>query len=461
MEGELEQRLKEHSERVEQKVDERTRELESSYKELSLLHEVNSALNAGMDLEEILQIIIDGMTSVFNYFSSGIYLLSRDGKYLVVKNYSLDSRIIEEIERLIGSPLKGYKIPLYEGSIFRAAMENKEPIITHDIVAILKEHTDKKGLRALAKAVAKLTGLKSGVGVPLVAGDKVVGMLGVASRDQEMSERDAERLMSFADQAGLAIERAKLYEELKEYSEQLERKVEERTRELRKAQQQLIQSEKLAAIGQLAAGVAHEINNPLTNILLDAELLHQKALEGDLAKERLEEIISQVGTVARITRNLLEFARQSEVEIKSLDITALLEKSLEMLSFQLTNIRLEKDFQPNLPELRGDSSQLQQVFLNIITNAIQAMPDGGRLGISIVRENGFIRVDISDTGLGIAEEDLGKIFDPFYTTKGVGGGTGLGLSICLGIVERHGGDIRVESKVDKGSTFTVRLPIGE
>lgn len=436
-------------------------EMDSAYKELSLLNEVNSALNTRMELDEILQIIIDGMTSVFQYYSSGIYLLSDDGKHLIVKNYSLESKIIQKIERLIGLSLRGYKIPLFEGSLFKDAIEKREPIITTDIVTILKNHTDNKPLKAFARTVAKLTGLKSGVGVPLIAGDKVVGMLGVALRDKNISKNDAKRLMSFANQAGLAIEKARLYEELKKYSENLEQMVEDRTRELKEAQEQLILSERLAAVGQLAAGVAHEINNPLTNILLDAEILYKKGLEDERAKDRLKEITIQVAAAARITKNLLEFARQSDLEVQPIDVIALLDKTLEMLSFQLTNIRVENDFEDDLPETKGDLTQLQQVFMNIITNAIHAMSSKGVLKIAVKREEEFIRVDISDTGPGISKEDLWRIFNPFFTTKKVGEGTGLGLSICSGIIERHKGSIDVSTELGKGSTFIVRLPLGD
>jgi len=436
-------------------------EMDSSYKELSLLNDINTALNTRMELDEILQIIINGMTSVFQYYSSGIYLLSNDRKHLIVKNYSLESKIIQKIEGLIGSSLHGYKIPLFEGSLFKDALEKREPIITTDIVTILKNHTDNKPLKAVARTVAKLTGLKSGVGVPLIAGDTVVGMLGVARKDKNISNKDAKRLMSFANQAGLAIEKARLYEELKEYSENLEQLVRNRTVELKEAQEQLILSERLAAVGTLAAGVAHEINNPLTNILLDAEILYKKGLGDELAKDRLKEIIIQVEAAARITKNLLAFARQSDLEVQPIDMAALLDKTLEMLSFKLTNIRVENDFEDDLPETKGDLTQLQQVFMNIITNAIHAMSGNGVLKIDVKRDEEFIRVEISDNGQGISKEDSRRIFNPFFTTKKVGEGTGLGLSICSGIIARHKGSISVNTKRGKGSTFIVRLPLDD
>ncbi|MFQ6137463.1 MAG: sensor histidine kinase, partial [Candidatus Hydrothermarchaeales archaeon] len=258
----------------------------------------------------------------------------------------------------------------------------------------------------------------------------------------------------------LAIERAKLYEELKEYSEHLEQKVEERTRELREAQQQLIQSEKLAAIGQLAAGVAHEINNPLANISMYTQMLMEK--EKDSARrEKLEVIEGQVGIAARIVGHLLDFSRQSEPKTTQLDLNKEILETLSFLNHQMyiSNIEIVKDLDADLPKIYADSGQLRQVFLNLISNAIEAMPRGGRLTLSTKKEDGEIEIGIADTGVGIPKEDISKIFDPFFSTRGVGKGTGLGLSVSLGIIERHAGRIEVESEVGVGTKFTIKLPI--
>lgn len=435
-------------------------ELESSYKEIFLLQEINRVLNTKIDLEEILQTIIDGMTSVFNYYSSGIYLIDEEGINLIVKNYSLDSKIINKIEKIVGKSLLGFKIPLFEGSILKDAIDNVEPIITVDIKGVLEGHTNILPLRKLALPIAMISGLKSGVGVPLTAGDQVVGMLGVASKDKELSQNDAERLKTFADQAGIAIEKAKLYKELKEYSEHLEQMVEARTNDLREKEIQLLQSEKMATIGKLAAGVAHEINNPLGNISLYTQMLLKKGGdEKDI--ESLKVIEEQVEAAARIVKNLLEFSRQDEPEFESLNIKKEVLKAKKILNHTayISEVKIKKDFDPDLPEIMGDSGQLQQVFLNILTNAIQVTPRGGKIVIKIRENNDKVLVEIIDEGGGIPEEIIGKIFDPFFTTKDFSGGTGLGLSVCLGIIQNHKGDIKVRSTLDKGSKFIIELPI--
>lgn len=229
--------------------------------------------------------------------------------------------------------------------------------------------------------------------------------------------------------------------------------------EKKKMEKQLIQSEKLVSIGLLAAGVAHEINNPLTNILLDAEVLRQRKLNEAQVKQKLDEIISEVEIAARIVKNLLNFSRQSKLEFEEVDLRDIMERALSMVSRDLENIEVTRNYQ-EIPRIWVDSNQIQQVLVNILLNAIQAMPNGGKINIDISMSQGseFAKIDISDTGVGIPEEYLDRIFDPFFTTKK--GGTGLGLAICFGIVKEHGGKIEVNSQVGVGSTFTVYLPAG-
>jgi signal transduction histidine kinase len=227
---------------------------------------------------------------------------------------------------------------------------------------------------------------------------------------------------------------------------------------LEETQRQLIQSEKLASLGQLAAGVAHEINNPLANISLNAQMLSEDAKE-DATTRKLKVIEDNVGKAARIVRNLLDFSRAPEFRPESVDVNVLLSKTLDILKHETKNIEVIKDFGSPLPEIIADPVQLQQVFTNIITNACQAMPTGGKLTIATRSMGNVFEVSFADTGHGIPKEHIRKIFDPFFTTRKIGKGTGLGLSICYRIIERHNGRIDVESEVGKGSTFTIKLPI--
>ena len=227
--------------------------------------------------------------------------------------------------------------------------------------------------------------------------------------------------------------------------------------EKRRLEKELSQSERLASVGKLALGFAHEISNPLTNIQLAVELLSKKEDRKDI-KHRLEVITKNVDMATSVVRNLLDFSRQTQLNITVIELEKVLDESLDMLSPRLKDVKVVKKME-QLPKIPGDPKQLQQVFSNIIINAVQAMPNGGRLTINSRLEGSLAVVSFADTGMGIHEKQLGKVFDPFFTTKEVGSGTGLGLSLTYGIVKAHGGDINIESAIGKGTTVTVRLPL--
>ncbi len=229
------------------------------------------------------------------------------------------------------------------------------------------------------------------------------------------------------------------------------------------ADRQIMKSERLATIGQLAAGVAHEINNPLGTISVYAQMVLDELEEDtDSCRESIAVVMKQTNRAGRIVKDLLEFARQSEPEMRMLDINDVLAKAIAITTHpaELQNIKVLTDLAPDLPAIQGDSDKLQQVFVNITVNALQAMPEGGALTVRTRMSDvsGFVEIEISDTGCGIPQEHLSKLFDPFFSTKRTGEGTGLGLSVTLGIIERHNGTIDVKSKVGEGSTFTIRLP---
>lgn len=234
--------------------------------------------------------------------------------------------------------------------------------------------------------------------------------------------------------------------------------------DLKRLEEQLIQAEKLAAMGQMLAGVAHELNNPLTAILGVTELLREREGFDDSTKRQLDLTHRQARRAARIVQNLLEFSRPASPQKKPLDVSSLIERTLQLHEHSLRRNNVEVEFQPQhgLQTVVGDSNQLIQVFLNLISNAehaIREIRESGRIQIRIGRIGSNIAVTVQDDGVGILPEALPKLFDPFYTTKRPGGGTGLGLSICTAIVREHGGSIDVETLPVGGSAFTVFLPI--
>jgi len=246
----------------------------------------------------------------------------------------------------------------------------------------------------------------------------------------------------------------------------------EMTKRLSEAQRQVYQSQKLAAVGQLAAGVAHEINNPLTGVLSYGSFLLKRAEDKPEFKEDLEVIVRETKRCREIVKGLLDFARQSPPEKHACDITEIVERAVRIVHTQLAahGVKLEKSLPTDLPKIHADANQLQQVIVNLLLNANDAIGErGGKIALTTnVVSCGDasqsrakqVEISVSDTGCGIPAADLQRIFDPFFSTKGPKG-TGLGLAVAWGIIEKHNGHIEVESDVGKGTTFRVLLPIGE
>jgi two-component system NtrC family sensor kinase len=254
----------------------------------------------------------------------------------------------------------------------------------------------------------------------------------------------------------------KSYDQLEEWGRTLEGKVAERSQELERIQAQLIRSEKLASLGELVAGIAHEINNPLTGILVFSSLISNDRRLDPALKNDLDTVIQETERCATIVKGLLDFSRESVPQKTWTSLNGILEASLALVKnqAQFQNINIVLDYSPDIPAILADPQQLEQVCINILLNASHAMSSGGilRIATDIAADKSGVVVKIADTGCGIPEENLPKIFDPFFTTKETSG-TGLGLSVSYGIINSHGGTIEVESTVDVGTTFTIHLPI--
>ncbi len=260
--------------------------------------------------------------------------------------------------------------------------------------------------------------------------------------------------------------------EEEETTRRLELMVEKRTRELKETHDKLIHQDKMASLGKLSASMVHEINNPIAGILNMILLINRIVEEGKITGDELKEFTkylnlmeTETRRVSRIVSNLLSFSRQARIELKPLDINTIIEKTLLLNSnlLKINNINVKKEFDSNLPEIIGSEDQLQQVFMNIISNSAEAMEtqENGVLSIQTMQpiKNRIISVIFKDTGVGISKKNIHRLFEPFYTTKRKGKGVGLGLSVAYGIVQEHGGVIQVESQENNGSTFTIELPI--
>jgi signal transduction histidine kinase len=248
---------------------------------------------------------------------------------------------------------------------------------------------------------------------------------------------------------------------LAESFNEMSRKMAGDIEQLRQLNEQLTRTEKLAAMGTLAAGVAHEVNNPLAAISSLIQMMQaRKNLDAETG-EKLKLISAQISRITQVTKDMMDFARVRPAAKTSIDINQTIETTLRLASFDKSfqNLRLKKTLATNLPEISADNDQLQQVFLNLFLNARDAMPGGGELLIKTSNSNNEIKIEIADSGSGIAPKNLKQIFDPFFTTKQTGKGTGLGLAVCYGIVTAHGGKIEVSSNDKSGTTFFVVLPV--
>jgi signal transduction histidine kinase/ActR/RegA family two-component response regulator len=282
--------------------------------------------------------------------------------------------------------------------------------------------------------------------------ERIVGGFLVGSRTRsELSTAELNLLVAVANQIAARVETTALYEESKQALENL-----------RHAQEQLVQSEKMVAIGQLISGVAHELNNPLTAILGYSQLLGSSPDASSQTADYASKIAKQAQRTQKIVQNLLSFARQQKPERGAVRINEVLEDTIGLRDYDWRRHRIAvvREFDSDLPETLGDRHQLQQVFLNILNNAFDVLrnsPDPRGLRVRTARAQGRVVIEFTDSGPGVREPM--RVFDPFYTTKPVGEGTGLGLSICYGILKEHGGEITVRNATPHGACFTVFLPL--
>jgi signal transduction histidine kinase len=296
--------------------------------------------------------------------------------------------------------------------------------------------------------------------IPLTNKEAFMGVMCVSCRTPHKFSSDlVDFLTTVGNHIGIAVDNANLYKKIKAAYQ-----------DLKVAQEQVVWTEKMASLGKLAATIAHEINNPLAGVLNYIRLMIKQTARSPLSHENLEQIPqyleiieSEVSRCGEIIKDLLAFARRTKITVESNNIEDIINKTLSLISHDLKikEIQLQKTVEPNLPKVECDFKQIQQVLLNLMYNASEAMPNGGTLTITANRAAGaksFLEVVISDTGCGIAGGEMENIFEPFFTTKEEGKGVGLGLSVVYGIITKHKGTIKVESKLGKGSTFKIQLP---
>jgi PAS domain S-box-containing protein len=410
---------------------------------LDILNSISETVSSSLNLDEILSSTIDKTLELLESDSVRIYLIDDKKKFLkLVAHKGLSSELIAKPfmkHRKPGDGLLGQTILDGETRLVDNYLRSQDPYVDFMI---------EEGLHTTAY-------------IPLSTKGKLMGVMCVSSHyPVELAAEYIEFLTAIGNQIGVAVDNSNLYENIKRAYE-----------ELKDAQEQIVQSEKLASLGKLAATIAHEINNPLAAVLTYIRLMIKLKDRNNFSPERLEDISrylftmeSETARCGEIVKNLLAFSRQSDIKIKSTRITDIIDRALVLIAhdLEIKDIQLRKNIAPDLPNVQCDFQQIQQSLLNLMYNASDAMPDGGILTVTANRkegDKGFLDVSVSDTGCGIIEEDKERIFDPFFTTKEEGKGVGLGLSVVYGIITRHNGTITVESKPGKGSTFKMSLPL--
>jgi signal transduction histidine kinase len=355
---------------------------------------------------------------------------------------------------------------MYNGPDCRGCHGDEGPILGNILVELSLMENDLEALAVRKKLMATagilLIVLLFGMGsiIHLLVGRPAADLLVKMNRIEAGDFRMGETRKSKDEFGCLDRGFGNMVEKLRELYTNMEAKIEERTKSLYETQAQVMHQEKLAGIGQLAAGVAHEIGNPLTSIDSLVQLLDIESGDPNV-REKVKTIQRQVDRISEIVHNMADLSRPLSSEDKSVDVVTVLHSVLGLVRYdaRFRSIEINTDFPRSLPCVKTIEDRLFGVFLNLALNGADAMPDGGRLDISARLAGDEIVVDFRDTGHGIAEDNLGKIFGAYFTTKRPGKGTGLGLTVCRTFLQNLGGDIEVESEVGKGSTFHIRIPV--
>jgi len=414
------------------RLTETNRQLKRKIFDLYTIFEISRNFSSVLNYQTLLDSFILTSLAQVSASKAAIFLKAdrRSGRFVMAKGKGSGPFPGKDMGFEVESPLAQYLARL------------NRPVTTGELIDSVADDSEREILKDFIP----------GLVVPLIYQTRLTGLVLIAEKigAKDFGLDDIEFLSILGNQISVAIENARLYEAEKEATQQL-----------RSAQQQLVHTERVAALGEMSARVAHEINNPL-GIIKNYLLLVQRSTGGNVEAGNYIDIVGQeIDRIARIVRELLDFHRPEKAVSQPIDIEAVVEDVLVLMDrqFEKLGIEVSRHFTKNLPLVMGSPENFKQVALNIVINACDAMTGGGQLNIGLDRRGDLIVVDFCDTGTGIEAELIPRIFEPFFTTKEEGKGTGLGLAVCYGIIKRHNGTITYKN-TDTGGCFEIMLPVG-
>ncbi|MFQ5342251.1 MAG: GAF domain-containing protein [Anaerolineae bacterium] len=405
---------------------------------IEALNAITTAIAASLEIDEVFQTFAVQTRRLIQHDRMSIALLTEDSETL---------RVFAVAPGSDSAPDLDVELPM-AGSAVGWVVSQRRPLI----------QPETKDNRFLEDGSLLQSGIRSYVDVPLRVKGDVIGSLNVGCRrPNAFGPADVETLTEIAHQVAITIHNQQLHAATQRFAEKLERRVKERTRELEEIQAQLIEAERFAAAGRLAAAIAHEINNPMQSIRSGLELLAGRVPDQDnVSRQYVEILLEEQARVSRIIQQMMDFYRPSHGDRDLTDANDVIQHVLQLLAVDRPRVQIEAHLDPELPLIRADADQLKQIFLNLALNGIEAMAGRGRLTVTTAGRANGITVGFTDEGTGIAPADIEHIFEPFYTTKP--DGLGIGLSVSRSLIEAHGGQIQVSSREGEGATFEIHLP---
>ena len=405
---------------------------------LAAIHEAGREIAASLDLDRTLRLVMTKAAETLPLDAGVLFVRDElSQQYRVAVSHNIPPDKIDSITFAFDEGVPGWVV------------QHCQPLLVEDARMDARVHP-----------IVVTEGVLSVLAVPLITHGQVTGVLTLFSQTSThaFDQSTLQLAQVFADQSAVFLENARLVGELRHSAAELERRVEERTRQLKEKQAQIIQAEKMAAVGRLAASMAHEINNPLQAITLHLQLMADEMQSPETARQ-LNIVQQEFNRIAGIVERLLDFQRPQAGEMQPINILATLETILTLADKQLerTGIDLVRLLPVESPLEAAVENQMKQVFLNLVLNAAEVMPEGGTLTIAARREDDEIIIEFADSGPGLDEETAARIFEPFFTTKS--DGSGLGLAISHEIVANHDGTLTAASRPGGGAVFTVTLPV--